>query len=53
MTRTIYCYEHRSKKKNVGIYSYFIDDSSEDKKKRHKKVCHKKKTSVLKIIKIV
>ena len=26
-------------------YSYLIDDGSEDKKsKRHKKVCHKKKT---------
>ena len=36
-------------KKFVGLraktYSYLIDDDSEDKKsKRHKKVCHKKKT---------
>ena len=25
-------------------YSYIIDDGSEDKKARHKKVCHKKQT---------
>ena len=36
--------------KFVGLraktYSYFISDASDDKKKnkRHKKVCHKKKT---------
>ena len=35
--------------KFVGLsaktYSYLIDDGSEDKKmKRHKKVCHQKKT---------
>ena len=34
--------------KFVGLraktYSYLIDDGSEDKKSRHKKVCHKKKT---------
>ena len=35
--------------KFVGLtaktYSYLIDDDSEDQKaKRHKKVCHKKKT---------
>ena len=29
----------------VKIYSYLIDDGGEEKKeKRHKKVCHKKKT---------
>ena len=36
-------------RKIVGLraktYSYLIDDGSEDKKtKRHKKMCHKKKT---------
>ena len=30
---------------SVKTYSYLIDDGSKDKKKkRHKKVCHKKKT---------
>ena len=29
---------------NAKVYSYFIDDSSENKKaQKHKKVCHKKK----------
>ena len=35
-------------RKFVGLlakgFSYLIDDASEDKKARHKKVCHKMKT---------
>ena len=35
--------------KFVGLraknHSYLIDDGSEDKKQKHRKVCHKKKTT--------
>ena len=35
--------------KKVKIYSYLIDDGSEDKKsKRHKKVCHKQLNLIIK-----
>ena len=32
---------------SLKAYSYLVDDGGEDKKsKRHKKVCHKKKTQI-------